>query len=458
MTEEASRTRAPAGGVVTTSIVLLLVCLGLGYLMKDQCVGSVFPKTAAYDGDQYRRLCYSDVFVLYGVRHLDEEPVPYINGNGDIDDDEAGDLEYPAGTGIVVAIAALIANDAVGFFAVSGLLLAFAGIAALLLLQSIAADRKRLYYFAAAPSIILYSFHNWDLLAVASSCAALYFFARKRDVAAGVFVGLGAAAKIYPGLLLPAFVLARARNQRRWSAGMIVAAASSFAAVNVPFLIANPNGWLTPWKFQSTRFPNLDDIWYFVFRHLGSQGDGSLFSFERYPSFVNAASSLLFVAGAAWILIAESRRERFRPYATAFGLLVLFLLTNKVFSPQFALWVLPFFALVRVPWYGFAAFAITEAMVWFTVAAFFLSLQYGIGDGEFRLSVLEAAVVARTFAFAWLLWMTRRAEDAVSEEPDAARENDDAEGRGHGERRDEHVVQTRYATDQGGGHEHDREE
>ena len=81
------------------------------------------------------------------------------------------------------------------------------------------------------------------------------------------------------------------------------------------------------------------------------------------------------------MLWAESRRARVRPYATSFGILLIWLLAAKVYSPQYALWLLPFFALVSIPWWGFAAFAIADAAVWVTVSWFFLSFP-PVGRGN----------------------------------------------------------------------------
>ena len=57
-------------------------------------------------------------------------------------------------------------------------------------------------WFALAPTLLIYGFMNWDLLAVAFATGALVAFARRRDGLAGVMLGLGAAAKFYPAMLV----------------------------------------------------------------------------------------------------------------------------------------------------------------------------------------------------------------------------------------------------------------
>jgi hypothetical protein len=113
-------------------------------------------------------------------------------------------------------------------------------------------------------------------------------------------------------------------------------------------------------------------------------------------------------------LTAASPRARARPYALAFGAMLIFLLTAKVYSPQFALWLLPFFALVRIPWYGFAAFIVTDAAVWFSISAWFLSQPLvSAGDPDLRFLLLEIAVWTRYAALLFLLWLSRRADENV---------------------------------------------
>ena len=59
-------------------------------------------------------------------------------------------------------------------------------------------------YFSLAP-LLIYAFMNWDLLAVALATVATLAFFRERT--AERHLGLGAAAKAYPALLIVPFAL-----------------------------------------------------------------------------------------------------------------------------------------------------------------------------------------------------------------------------------------------------------
>jgi len=75
---------------------------------------------------------------------------------------------------------------------------------------------------------------------------------------------------------------------------------------------------------------------------------------------------------------------------------VLFLLTNKVYSPQFSLWLLPWFALAFPNLGWFVAFEIADVAVFVTRFSWF-GRYVGIDDGfaGLPLGVFELAVAVR---------------------------------------------------------------
>ena len=74
---------------------------------------------------------------------------------------------------------------------------------------------------------------------------------------------------------------------------------------------------------------------------------GDLWTVAR--SRVNLASLVVFASSFVLVWMRKQRREpNFARWSLAFPMLVLFLLSNKVYSPQYGLWLLPFFALGAV--------------------------------------------------------------------------------------------------------------
>jgi len=347
------------------------------------------------------------VVPLYFGRGLQEKRFPYIHST---DQTRAAgqDLEYPVGTGLYVGTVAKTVDTPTGFFNANAVGLTLMGLIAAALLAAIALEPRRVLLYAIGPAMILYAFHNWDLLAVGMATLAMYAYWKGADGWAGLLLGLGAATKLYPAFLLPALALGAWKRSSRPPWGMGLAFAGGVAALNVPVMIANFPGWKYPWDFQSMRTANFETSWYMIFRHIG----GSWFT---DPGRVNFISAAVFGSISVVLIVLEALRPRPRPFALGFGILVAFLLTAKVFSPQYALWLLPFFAVLRMPWWSYVAWAVTDAAVWISVSAYFLAIQLHSGDPATRLNILEVAVWARYAVLLLLLVLSTQAEELVRE-------------------------------------------
>lgn len=385
-----------------------------GYLLKHPCLGD----GPARPGDEYRRNCYSDVIALYPLRrqHFNppDKPVPFAQHALPYRDNN---FEYPALTGLFVwaVNAAAPAGDSDGFFGANAAGLAIAGIAGGAALGAVARDRRRLLMFAAGPAMIAYAFHNWDLLPVGLLALGLVAYARGRDGPAGLLIGLGAAAKVFPIVVLPALILAHLTRRRFKSAAVLtIFAAAGFLIPNLIVLsYAGADGLLFPWKMQTGRLPTFETVWYFVARH--TQAPASLYQFgpPGYATLTQWLSLATFAAGSAALLLAELRRDVFRPFAAAFGCLILFLATSKVFSVQYMLWLVPFYVVVGVPWRSWIAVSLADMAVLGAVWALGVALIDGTNPSGY-FGALEAVVAARYAALLYLLWLTRRASDQTA--------------------------------------------
>ncbi len=365
-------------------LVATFATLALGWALRAPCLGSWS------DGRQYNRLCYSDIAALYASadrdRGLTEDRVPYVDGEN----------EYPVLTGLSMWLAALPANSYPTFFNWTALLLAAAALATAAFLHRLAGPNALL--FALSPTLAVYAFVNWDLIAVVLATAATAAYLKRRDTASGVLLGLGAAAKLYPALLVIPFALGRLREGgRRGAARLVGWTTAAWAAVNLPFAVAGFDRWAEFFTFNSARPADWDSIWFIASRQLG---------FDWDPPVVNALASITFVVAAAALWI--TARRRLAPadmWKLAFPLLIAFLLTSKVYSPQYGLWLLPWFALVFPDLRLFVAFQLVDVAVFVTRFQFFARLE-GIGEGlpqwSFELAVVARAVVLVVCVLVWL--------------------------------------------------------
>ncbi|MGW4511244.1 glycosyltransferase family 87 protein [Streptomyces sp. NPDC004393] len=330
--------------------VVALVAIGLfalGMVQKLPCYDSGWFFGAS---SQYTHACYSDIPHLYQGRGFADGLVPYF-------DKLPGDmnyLEYPVLTGVFMEVASWLtpssgdiqSREQIYWMVNAGMLLVCAVVIAVCTARI---HRRRPWdglLVALAPAFALTATINWDLLAVALLAAAMLMWSRGRALAFGILVGLATAAKFYPFLVLgPLLVLCwRAGRWREFSTA-VLGAVGAWLVVNVPVMFLAPQGWSKFYSFSKERGVDFGSIFLFVSRWLN----------VGIPAeTANAWAMFLMVAacaGIAAITLTAPRRPRFAQLV--FLIVAVFILTNKVYSPQYVLWLVPLAALARPRWRDF---------------------------------------------------------------------------------------------------------
>lgn len=348
-----------------------VVALIAGFFFKAQCLQPA-------DGRQlYERLCYSDLPPLYGLRGVADNVFPYVHGELDAGGGLVnGAIEYPVLTGLFMWVTGLPVHDVNQFFVVSALAMAPAALATAYLLARMTGWRALLW--AAAPAVVLYAFHNWDLLVVGAAVAGLWSWYTRRPVAAAVWFGIGAAFKMYPAFFLaPLFFDELRRRGARAAFGAAFAGVATFALVNLPFFLGGREGWLATYEFHRRRGPNFDNMWQLWFPSDTWLGEYGALTPDRL-NFATAALTAIFFVGALCHGWWRARRDGEYPFLQVCGaLLAAFLLWNKVHSPQYALWILPFFALLGVNVLWWVLYTAVDAATYYGVFQWFYDLSQG---------------------------------------------------------------------------------
>lgn len=383
---------------VTRPVSLLVVLLALlGTLVLAAAAKSPCASGDWGDGRQYRLFCYSDIVPLLGTEQLAGGRFPFlqpcVRTTAQCD-------EYPVLTMYLMRTAGWIGgNTTAGFFTGNVLLLWISAAAIATWLYMLGGRPLR---FALAPTLLIYAFMNWDLFAVALATGALLAFSRLRDGWAGVLLGLGAAAKLYPALLLVPLIAHRLRDRDPDAAIRIGwSAAGAWLLVNLPFALASPSSWWTFFRFNAARPADWDSIWYIGCNHVG------LSAICGRTSRINVLSLLVFAASFAIAWRMKARREpAFPRWTLGFPMLVLFLLSSKVYSPQYGLWLLPWFALGMVELRAFVIFEALDVAVFFTRFSYFGNLS---GFGGLSFGFFEVAIGLRALVLVWCIarWVQR---------------------------------------------------
>ncbi len=436
--------------LVLTTIITCLV----GYGQKFPCrnVGNW------QHNYQYTRVCYSDILPLYSTEKLSENKVPYVDQP----------VEYPVligaamEAGSVVAQAApkdnFTARNAV-FFDATAILLTIAALVTVIC-TALTAGRRRMdvMLLAAAPLLAFHAFTNWDLLAVAFAAGGLLAWSKRAPAVAGILLGLGAATKAYPLLILVALGLLAYRAGRLgawrrctlWAVGTLVvtyAAVWPFAGSYVDDAGHRHNNLWRFFELNSSRTADWDSLAY-VAQYLGrtettatvawvsivigllvTAGIGYWRRSGRAALIAAAAMAIVTVGvtetvsyarsrgaiphavlnatGAVWgiflvavigyIVLSAPRRPRVPQIA--FLVIVAFLISNKVDSPQYSLWLLPLAVLayphwrVLLGWQLVEIYEVVMRYLWFVYDDSTAMGKAGVPEGWF-----VSAVVARQVA------------------------------------------------------------
>jgi uncharacterized membrane protein len=382
------------------ALAVATVVFALGVLERGYCRDIAWPRE---NGQQFAHACYSDIPHLYRERGFAQGDRPYL------DTGDHPPLEYPVLTGLIIwgsaSVTRLLTDGGVGdvdaqavrFYDVTALLLGLAALVTVAAVAKLVGPRPwDAVMVAAAPILALSGTINWDLAAVALSALALLAWARRRAGLGGFLLGLAVAAKLYPVLLLFPLLLVcwRAGRMAAWR----TAAAMSLLAwvlVNAPVMLVAPQGWKAFYEFNQRRPADFGSVWY-VLEHSG----------HGVPGLNVVVAVLMVLAFLSIAVLARRAPVRPRLPQLAFLTVAAFVVLNKVWSPQYALWLLPLAVLARPRWRDFLIWQAAEVLYFFAVWYFLLG-GYD-ADRALPADAYYLAVFLRLAATLWLVLVVVR--------------------------------------------------
>jgi uncharacterized membrane protein len=423
-----------------------LVFLAVGWSTKAACLqststGTADQRVANWQNDRaYYELCYSDTVPLYTAEMLNLGKFPYKSSW--LETDASGKprtqydgrpavryMEYPVLTGVYQYASMALAKtytvltkvgavpilaEVVMFFNIAAFGLALAWLATVWATASLAG--RRIWdaaLVAASPILIFQIFTNFDALATALAIGSMLAWARRKPVLAGVLIGLGVAAKLYPALLLLPLLVLGVRAGRLREVGQTAAtAAVTWLLVNLPVMVLFPRGWSEFFRLNARRGDDMDSLYNVVKSFTGWRGfDGNL-GFWQPPIVLNSVVAMLFsvcLAAIAYITLTAPRRPRVAQLT--FLVIATFLLTNKVWSPQFSLWLIPLAVLALPHRRILLAWMTIDALVWVPRMYYLYGDQRnGLPEQPFTAMVLlrDLAVMALCALVVWQIYHPER--------------------------------------------------
>ncbi|MET0134902.1 MAG: glycosyltransferase 87 family protein, partial [Kibdelosporangium sp.] len=271
----------------------------------------------------------------------------------------------------------------------------------------------RALLWAAGPPLVMYAFLNWELPVVLCATAAFYVMHRwrgrpllTRATVAAVLLGLGFAFKLYPAIFvlpLMLYVLTggrdgaefSGRHRPDWKGALRVAGVSLGTAVtvNVPFMLAGFEGWLASFEFQLQRKADIttNSIWFWGSRPDSDPGNVPVQDLISTLSPLMMTISFVVACGIGW---RRYKREGTYPWIpVSAAMLCGFLLLHKVHSPQYMLWLIPMFVLLRIRWGWIVAYYVADLAMGIGIFRWYSQIFYGQGANVYESFAAQAVMV-----------------------------------------------------------------
>lgn len=367
--------------IAKSAVFLAIIAALLSFAKFENCRSNGWSPP----GD-YIHACYSDLPALFGERGLIKNTWPYSS--------ETNAVEYPPVTGLVMWATSYLVGDSGNkyrnYFDVNALLIAHLFIVSVILLKKL--KPKLWYLFPAAPAVVASLYINWDIWAVISAIAAIYYFDVGKYKKSATLLGLSIATKFFPiVLLLPITLILFRKSKVRVLAIYLIVTFTTWLLINLPFIVTTPIGWFRFFKLNSERTADWGSIWH------------SLEIFGLKIGHLNIISISIFALGAlAFSLFVFGIPEIPNLASIAFFIVAMFVTASKVYSPQYVLWLTPLAILAMVDkkdridfWVWQAAELIYHFAIWQYLAE--------VAGAEFAIPAwaYATAILIRVAALTW---------------------------------------------------------
>lgn len=253
--------------------------------------------------------------------------------------------EYPAGLRFFYEIMDFHSyNNYTLFFTVNTIILAVFALATTYILYLLLKDRaekagttletsKLWWFWIFAPTFMFYGTINYDLPVVFLIVLAVYLFSKEKYKSSVFWLAVGVVVKVFPIFLLPVFIWRAPAKMRIKLVAIFIAVV---VGLNLPYMLSDFHAWLYPyiWQISSnfTTGPNQGTYWWILYPFTGK---------------LTGWASLVLYGGLYLFTCIKMRKAHF--FQVCMAVIILFLLTDRIYSPQYTLYLLPFLVLATYP-------------------------------------------------------------------------------------------------------------
>ena len=331
--------------------------------------------------DQYIHACYSDLPSLFGERGLIDNKWPYAS--------KTNAVEYPVITGLVMYATSFVAHSPISYFNINAIFLALLFIVVILIARRIKPEFA--YLIPLAPAMVASLYINWDLWAIATMMLAIYWFDRKQNIYSAIAIAISISTKFLPVFLLfpIAFILWR-QNRVKELLKYIGTTAGVWIAINAPFALTTPTGWWRFYKLNMERQADWGSLW-LALDQLGIN-----------LANLNYLAILLLLIGMTSVAIFLFELKHTPTLASvAFVVLAVVMISSKVYSPQYVLWLTPLAVIAltnKKDLHAFWIWQIAETLYHVAIwqhLALFTGAHFGLQQGAYAtITLLRVAATA----------------------------------------------------------------
>jgi uncharacterized membrane protein len=257
---------------------------------------------------------------------------------------------------------------------------------------------------------------RFDFWPTALAAVAVWLLVRNRLSLSAIVLGTAFAAKLWPAAIAPLFLIWIARRHGsgralRWLSIGLATAAAWF----LPFVVLSPGGVGHSFHAQLARPLQIESLGASILLTIHHYTGGSLHMVEGFGSqnltgtgvhVAEVATSAVGILAllAVWALFARSPATTEQLLVSCAAVVAALLAFDKVFSPQFMIWLIPFVAFVRgarapIAWFLlYAALVLTQA--WFPRHYWDLAQEFDPTQ-TFEVLARDLCVVALYAILAW---------------------------------------------------------